>query len=344
MPPQPRVYAGLRAMRKSLLPYLACPSCKSGLSLHASKESGGHAVEGALRCVSCGASYPISGGVPRLLCGERSGVEKRTSEVFGYEWRKFHDHYPAFREQFLDWIHPIREDFFEDKAVLDAGCGMGRHLTLSAQFGARDAIGIDASPAADVAYAHTRALPNAHVIQGDICNPPLKPAFDYVYSIGVLHHLPQPREGFRRLAGLLRNGGTLSIWVYGREHNAFAVRIITPFRERLFSALPRRAQYVLSLAITATIFPIMKTYRLIGRFAPGAVPRLPFGVYFLYLSAFPFKLNWSNVFDHLSVPISFYHRRAEVEEWFKSEGFRDVAITPRNNNSWRGRGRKPADL
>jgi len=327
-------------MRRTLLPYLACPSCKGDFSLHVMKEGDEHVIEGSLRCVSCGAVYPISGGVPRLLYGERSGIEEKTAEFFGYEWHMFRDHYPIFREQFLDWIYPIREDFFKDKVVLDAGCGMGRHLALSARFGARDSIGIDASFAADVAHAHTRLLPNAHVVQGDICKPPFKPVFDYIYSIGVLHHLPRPREGFMRLTGLLRDGGTLSIWVYGREHNAFAIHIITPLREHLFSILPRRAQYILSFIVTTVLFPTVKTYRTMGRLVPRVVSRLPFSAYFLYLSAFSFKLNWANVFDHLSAPISSYHRRAEVEEWFSAAGFQDTVITPRNNNSWRGCGRR----
>lgn len=41
-----------------LLPYLACPTCKSAL------KSG---PENALSCTGCGRMYPVKGGIPILL-------------------------------------------------------------------------------------------------------------------------------------------------------------------------------------------------------------------------------------------------------------------------------------
>jgi SAM-dependent methyltransferase len=43
-------------------------------------------------------------------------------------------------------------------------------------------------------------------------------AFDVVYSSGVLHHTPDPRASFARLAQLARPGGTIVLGVY----NTFA--------------------------------------------------------------------------------------------------------------------------
>jgi SAM-dependent methyltransferase len=38
--------------------------------------------------------------------------------------------------------------------------------------------------------------------------------FDYINSVGVLHHLHQPEAGLRSLAGLLRPGGVLHLFLY----------------------------------------------------------------------------------------------------------------------------------
>ena len=35
-------------------------------------------------------------------------------------------------------------------------------------------------------------------------------AFDFVYSLGVLHHLPDPEKGFRTLLPLLRAGKVMA--------------------------------------------------------------------------------------------------------------------------------------
>lgn len=106
------------------------------------------------------------------------------------------------KNNFLDFIYPIIEEFFEDKFVLDAGCGMGRFLKLAAELGSRDVIGIDLSQSVEAAYRNTRTLPNAHVVQADIMALPFITKFDYIFSIGVLQFLSEPREGFHRLSQL----------------------------------------------------------------------------------------------------------------------------------------------
>src|SRR2546421_603888 len=56
-------------------------------------------------------------------------------------------------------------------------------------------------------------------VETDLQRPGLKRgAFDVVYSSGVLHHTPDPRASFARLAQLARPGGTIVLGVY----NAFA--------------------------------------------------------------------------------------------------------------------------
>ena len=103
-----------------------------------------------------------------------------------------------------DWIWPIEPAFFKDKLVLDAGCGIGRHAFFAAAYGAKEVIGIDLSDAVDTAFENVGHLPNAHIVQADIYDPPFRRAtaggdFDFIYSIGVLHHLPDPESGLRSL-------------------------------------------------------------------------------------------------------------------------------------------------
>ena len=56
-------------------------------------------------------------------------------------------------------------------------------------------------------------------VETDLRRPGLTAgAFDVVYSSGVLHHTPDPRASFARLAALARPGGMIVLGVY----NAFA--------------------------------------------------------------------------------------------------------------------------
>jgi SAM-dependent methyltransferase len=112
---------------------------------------------------------------------------------------------------------PVNREFFKDKVVLEGGCGKGRHTQLAAQFGARDVIGVDLSDAVETAFAATRHLPNAHIVQTDIFNLPFARAFDYAFSVGVLHHLPDPRGGFKSLVSKVKPGGHMSAWILRRR-------------------------------------------------------------------------------------------------------------------------------
>jgi len=54
-------------MRHDLLDILACPVCKSPLSLAETRAESGEVIEGTLTCTACGEVYPITEGIPNLL-------------------------------------------------------------------------------------------------------------------------------------------------------------------------------------------------------------------------------------------------------------------------------------
>ena len=55
-------------MQPELADILACPADKAPLALAVKRTGdGGEVIEGTLACGSCGAAYPIRGGVPNLL-------------------------------------------------------------------------------------------------------------------------------------------------------------------------------------------------------------------------------------------------------------------------------------
>jgi SAM-dependent methyltransferase len=97
--------------------------------------------------------------------------------------------------------------------VLDAGCGTGEALGwLAAGVGAEGAVtGIDLA-AAHVAAARAVAPPGALVIQADLGTLPFVPgSFDLVWSVNTFNHLPDPVEGLRRAASLLRPRGRIAL-------------------------------------------------------------------------------------------------------------------------------------
>ncbi len=325
-------------MKQEFLRLLACPSCRFELQLKESVPEGLEVLEGTLVCLGCHKEFLIAGGIPRLLCGF---METSTAERFGYEWKSFPHITQDYERQFLDWIRPIGKNFFEGKVVLDAGCGKGRHVRLAAGFGAKLVIGMDASEAVQVAYANTKDLGNVFLIQADICHPPLKREFDYIYCIGVLHHLCAPAEGFKALAALLAGGGILSIWVYAREGNGWIVIFVNPLRKLVTSKMPLFLLRGLSFPVSALLSATCKMLYRPLNLRWGSVARcLFYNDYLFYISGFSFKEIHSIVFDHLLAPVAFYLEGDQISSWFKTANFTDIRISWHNKNSWRASGQK----
>lgn len=324
-------------VKPELLDLLLCPICRMDLKLTEFPKDGGEIIDGALICRACSREFPIVGGIPRMLIGLE---EKSTAERFGYEWKKFSQLSPLYEKQFLDWISPINKDFFRGKVVLDGGCGKGRHLYLASTFGAKTVVGIDVSDAVSVAYANTKDLPNVHVVQADIYHPPLKSTFDYVYSIGVLHHLSEPENGFRALLGLLKPTGTISVWVYGREGNGWIITFVDPVRKFLTSKMPLPVLKVFSFPVALSLYIFCKVlYRTINLHFRPLRRFLYYNDYLSYISNFGLKEIHSIVFDHLLAPVALYFRKWEVMEWFERSTVVDVNMEWHNKNSWRVTGK-----
>jgi SAM-dependent methyltransferase len=322
-------------MKESLLPYLACPGCTGEISITVKDREGLEIISGELCCLKCRKSFPIEAGVPRFADLEIDVEQRDTAENFGAQWTVFDQIQAHHEKQFLDWIAPVTPDFIRDRIVLEGGCGKGRHTRLIGEWGARNVIGVDLSKAVEVAYRNTKDLPNVHIIQANIYHLPLRRCFDYVFSVGVLHHLPDPHCGFAALIRHIKPGGAISAWVYGRENNGWIVNIVNPLRKHITSKLPPRALYYLSYLPAVALYLILKlVYLPLG----GTIfARLLFySDYLSYIARFPFREIHNIVHDHLTAPVAFYINRNEFTGWFKVARAERVEIYWHNRNSWRG--------
>lgn len=330
-------------MKESLLSILACPSCRGELRISEAKLVEGEIEEGKLKCSSCGRTYPVSGRIPRFVPKAHYRLFRETWRNFGFSWRRFARIYSDPRD-FLDWIKPVRPDFFLGKRVLDAGCGQGMHARFAAEFGARQVVAFDLSPAVEVARQNVEGYPEVHVVQADIYYLPFRPGFDYVYCIGVLQHLPDPLKAFLNLAYLLDEGGCLSIWVYGYEGTEVVRYLVDPVR-RVTSRLPLPLIYAGTLWPTAMIYILSRIIagvgnRKVNEMTGRLLRKIPLAAYLSYMAQFNFTYLHNSIFDQLIAPITRYFRKEEVEAWFRSAGMKEVNVISRNEMSWRGFGRK----
>jgi SAM-dependent methyltransferase len=325
-------------LKQALLSLLSCPACRGTFEVRADSTAGAEITEGTLSCRNCGAAFPITRGIPRFLATALGADQKATADAFGYEWTHYSKLTDADEREFLGWISPLTATDFRDRVVLDAGCGKGRHIFLAARFQARTVVGVDLSDAVEAAWQNTRDLPNVHVIQADISNLPFAKPFDLAYSVGVLHHLPAPKEGFLALTRHVKPGGRISTWVYGKEGNLWIEKLVDPVRKHVTSRLPRFITRCLSFLPALTLYAALRLlYRPASRRA-WLKRLLPYSDYLCSISGYSFAENFWNVFDQLVAPTAFYHSREEVVDWFQTAQAKEVSISRHNSNSWRGTG------
>ncbi len=103
--------------------------------------------------------------------------------------------------------------------VLIAGAGTGRHPIKHAMRAPRDHIvALDlsrASLARAVRKAREFGATNIRFVHGDILDvAALGLTFDWISSVGVIHHMADPTAGLRSLAGVLKRGGRIEIGIY----------------------------------------------------------------------------------------------------------------------------------
>lgn len=325
-------------------------------------------TEGLLTC-RCGRYYPIIGGIPRMLPdslrddfirGEFSSflkkyekeipenlrreinekpeaLKKKTLESFGFQWTRFPEMFHEFRANFLNYIRPIKPGFFRGKLSLDLGCGFGRHTYYAAEFGS-EVVGLDLSNAVEAAYKNTRKFPHSHIIQGDIYNLPLRNDFDFLFSIGVIHHLPDPKGAFLNLVKFAGRGSSVFVWLYGREGRWFKIHIVEGVIRRITRKLPHGLLYYLCY-IPAGIYQINNDiYNSLRKHKStrGLAEKTPFRGY----AKFPFRVKHADAFDLLATPVNNYYTREEVEEWLRDSGLSKTRITGIDGRSWRAFGVK----
>jgi SAM-dependent methyltransferase len=193
---------------EALRALLACPEC-------------GGALAADWSCRDCGQSYDAPDGIPNL----RLPGSDRTEAV-----RRFYDRAPFPGYAPRDTLQALqaragRNAFARllersipgDARILEAGCGTGQ-MCLYLAHADRVVIGADLTRASLLVGAEAArrfGVDRVQFVETDLLRPGVRAgAFDLVLSSGVLHHMPDPRAGFARLAALARPGGTIVLGLY----------------------------------------------------------------------------------------------------------------------------------
>jgi uncharacterized protein YbaR (Trm112 family)/SAM-dependent methyltransferase len=339
-------------MHPRLLEILACPVCGGAFELSVTEQTGETIDEGTLRCSGCARSYPITAGIPRLLPEDpRAGSQEHFVSEFTQLAEGDRDIDPPelleylfysragidpsvyekvpgdpYRTSIAPGTYKADRSFLENKLILDAGCGPGRFTGVAAAAPGSRVVGMDVGEHIDRARSRLSHLDNVDLVQGSALAPPFVPgSFDYAFSIGVLHHTPDPRAAALAVARLVGANGAISLWVYPPSYWGGPIK--APVAKALHRRMSKMDTADALRFCTRRLYPLGK---LQARVADKRWKK--------YLAAPLFLINVprhpqrevmiATIYDYYGPTFISVHTDAEVVEWLRTAGFANARSLP----------------
>ena len=183
------------------------------------------------------------------LCGTGLARSLGITEITPDSLKKFDQ---AYMEMYPYLPGYVTAENLKNKKVLEIGLGFGTLGQFLASQGC-DYHGLDiAAGPAEMMKDRLSLLgkkSSDHVRVGSALDIPFKDeSFDYVYSIGCLHHTGNLRKSVTEVYRVLRPGGKAIVMLYNRHSFRQLVQVpYTRFRKRLFSGREHFSKWVRSL-------------------------------------------------------------------------------------------------
>ena len=216
----------------------------------------------------------------------------------------------------------VANDFFQDKTVLDAGCGNNANAARAfLEAGAQQVVALDVGTAW-MEIAREALAPfggRFRLVEGDVLALPFADAhFDFVHCSGVLHHVSVPEAGFRELARVTAPGGRLYVTLSGMGQG-IVYEWVNLLRDRYREDTSFRAVVD---NLTADQLAWWVEWLLEERSKHEETTEKE-KAFFRSLFDKDFVIT---VKDHLQVPTChrFGFTRQQIEEWFAEAGFAEM--------------------
>ena len=320
-------------MKFEYLNLFLCPQCKSENLKIISDDDLERIKEGSINCIDCQSSYPIENYIPRF---SRS---THYADSFGEQWNAF-----AKSQIDTDIVHESQIRFDSEvgwnegqllgKLVVEFGSGAGRFVDIASKRSAKLVVGLDATDAVDAAQNNLVDRDNVLFVQGDIFASPFRNrCFDFGYSIGVLHHTPEPENGFQKLAEIVKDKGSVAVSLYEislyARPNRSSLKVSTIellwalniWRSMLFRTVTTRIPTSAFLLYCKTIVPVLHFI--------NKIPILRYSRYLLPSTCYRhLPVIWSMVdtYDSYVTKIVHQYRGKDVFQWFLHLNMNNIVL------------------
>jgi SAM-dependent methyltransferase len=206
----------------------------------------------------------------------------------------------------------------------DIGCGSGRWARLVAPRVERLHL-VDPSSALEVARRNCAEFPNVEYHSASVAAVPLPDAsLDFVYTLGVLHHLPDMQAALRSIHAKLKPGAPLLAYVYyaldGRPAWFRALWRVSNVARWGISRSPWWLRTAASEVVAATVYlPLATAARVLERMG-----RLPAGWPLSEYRDKGYYVMRTDALNRFGVRVERRYSREQIQEMMERAGFVDV--------------------
>lgn len=250
-------------------------------------------------------------------------IDKVTVDSFGQEWLKF-DEFSATEiknagDQYFDII--TDSELNKKSRVLDLGCGSGRWTKYMADKAGRIEA-VDPSEAVFSAASTYGNLKNVRFSQAGVDNIPFPDnSFDFIISLGVLHHITDTQMALNSVMKKLKPGGNILLYLYyALDNRGFLYKLIfnlsTIFRKIVSNLSHKAKHFVCDLIAVLVYFPLVTLSRILKLFGGKLYLKIPLA----YYRDKSWNIIRNDALDRFGTPLEQRFSKIQITEMLKKSG------------------------
>lgn len=258
-------------------------------------------------------------------------MDASTVKSFGEEWTKFN----SFTDQeiqnvgneYFDIVSP--EQLNKNSLVLDVGCGSGRWSKYVA-----DKVGfIEAIDPSDAVFAAARLLSdkkNVRISKAGAADIPFADgSFDFVFSLGVLHHIPDTQLAMKHCINKLKPGGFFLVYLYySLDNRGMGYKLIFQMSNiirRMVSSLPSSIKKMVCDLIAVFVYlPLIFLSKILFAIGmQGLAQKIPLA----YYTDKSFRIVRNDSLDRFGTPLEQRFSKQEIETMMTNCGLTNIRFS-----------------
>jgi ubiquinone/menaquinone biosynthesis C-methylase UbiE len=275
---------------------------------------------------------------------DQNNIDVETVQSFGEEWTKF----AAFTEQ---EIKNVGDEYFDivtekhlnkDSLVLDVGCGTGRWTKYVSQR-AKFVEAIDPSDAVLSAAYLLKDVPNVRITQTDAESLPFPDeSFDLVFSLGVLHHIPDTQRAMVNCVKKVKKNGYFLVYLYySLDNRGFVYQSIFKFSNIIRGAIAHLPSSIKKFVCDIIAFTVYVPLVAISTFLNSIglksfSDKLPLS----YYRGKSLNVIRNDSLDRFGTPLEHRFSRQQIKEMMEKSGLTEIVFSE-NTPFWHAIGKKP---